>query len=496
MRCKYLERPSIQEIQLASETTKILWSQWHRFVVKDGVVYRTLYSKSGEPSRLQFLTPKSLRNDVIKQSHGGMTGGHLGIYKTCDQVQRRAFWIGWRNDVVRFCRRCTNCNTYHRGVLPRNASLQPILAGAPFERVSIDLTGPHVRTPRGSVYILTCIDVFTKWTEAFPLPNKEAAVVARVLVEQVFCRFGVPIALLSDNGTEVDSTIMREICKILDIDKLHTTAYKASTNAVIERWHKTLNSMIGKVVSEKQNDWDLWLPYIMAAYRSSRHDSTGYTPNYLTLSRENRAPIDLVLGTSELREVKEETYDDFVETTRDRMSSAYDLVRRHVGEAAVRNKRYYDMRVKPRQFQKGDWVYYFNPRKFQGRQDKWSRKYTGPFCVINVPGPVNVELQLNKRSKPFIVHIDKVKHFHGEPPKAWLDIPIVEETVVTENCEDIYDENLVKTKTGGLTVVVNDTATNSNSVTNQPDVVTFDLNQELRRNRPRRQPRLPSRFLD
>jgi len=94
------------------------------------------------------------------------------------------------------------------------------------------------------------------------------------------------------------------------------------------------------------------------------------------------------------------------------------------------------------------------------------------------------------------VHIDKVKHFHGEPPKAWLDIPIVEETVVTENCEDIYDENLVKTKTGGLTVVVNDTATNSNSVTNQPDVVTFDLNQELRRNRPRRQPRLPSRFLD
>jgi len=56
--------------------------------------------------------------------------------------------------------------------------LQPIVAGAPFERMSIDLTGPHCRTARGSVYILTCIDVFTKWTEAFPLPNKEAAVVA------------------------------------------------------------------------------------------------------------------------------------------------------------------------------------------------------------------------------------------------------------------------------------------------------------------------------
>jgi len=53
------------------------------------------------------------------------------------------------------------------------------------------------------------------------------------------------------------------------------------------------------------------------------------------------------------------------------------------------------------------------------------------------PGPVNVELQLNKRNKPFVVHINKVKHFHGESPKAWLDIPFVDETVVTENGEDI-----------------------------------------------------------
>jgi len=81
--------------------------------------------------------------------------------------------------------------------------------------------------------------------EAFPIPNKEAAVVARVLVEQVFCRFGTPIALRSDNGTEVDSSIMREVCKLLGVDKLHTTAYKVSTNSVIERFHRTLNCRLG-----------------------------------------------------------------------------------------------------------------------------------------------------------------------------------------------------------------------------------------------------------
>jgi hypothetical protein len=80
----------------------------------------------------------------------------------------------------------------------------------------------HV-TRHDYTYILTCIDPFTKWVEAFPLRNKEAETVARTLVEQVFCRFGVPIALLSDQGREVDGNIMREICRLMDIDKLRTT---------------------------------------------------------------------------------------------------------------------------------------------------------------------------------------------------------------------------------------------------------------------------------
>jgi transposase InsO family protein len=173
---------------------------------------------------------------------------------------------------------CPECNSYYRGKLPQTAPLQPIIAGAPFERLSIDLTGPHCKSDRGHIWILTCTDPFTKWVEAFPLRNKEAETVAKVLVEQVITRFGTPIALLSDKGKEVDGKIMRAVCRLLDIDKLHTTAYKASTNAAIERFHRTLNSMLGKVVAEHQRDWDAWLPFVMAAYRASRHESTGYSP--------------------------------------------------------------------------------------------------------------------------------------------------------------------------------------------------------------------------
>ena len=76
----------------------------------------------------------------------------------------------------------------------------------------------------------------------------------------------MPIAILTDRGKEVDGQLMAEICRLLDIDKQKTTAYKASTNSAVERFHRTLNSMMGRVVDEHQRDWDVMLPYVMAAF--------------------------------------------------------------------------------------------------------------------------------------------------------------------------------------------------------------------------------------
>ena len=407
LRMEYAEPPCINELLQESKNTKVLWSQWYRLTVRDGVVYRILFSRCGEPDGLQLLAPKCLIPDIIRGSHEGMTGGHFGLKRTLDQVQRRAYWLGWRQDVTRYIKRCVNCNCYHRGQLPKKGHLQPIVAGAPFERLSIDLTGPHIRSKRGAVFILTCIDPFTKWAEAFALPNKEAVTVAKVLVEKVFCRFGVPIAVLSDNGMEVDSSIMRELCKLLGVDKLRTTVYKASTNAAVERFHRTLNTLIAKVLDDDQKEWDAVLPYVMAAYRATRHESTGYTPNYLTLGREVKGPLDVMLGTETIEQSW--TYDDYVENVQNRMQYAYTLVRKHLGIAAERCKHYYDIRVRPQQFSVGDAVYYFNPRNLVNKQNKWCRKYTGPYKIIKVLGPVNFLLQKPGSKKTFVSHIDKLK---------------------------------------------------------------------------------------
>jgi len=135
----------------------------------------------------------------------------------------------------------------------------------------------------------------------------------------------------------------------------------------------------------------------MSAYRASRHESTGYTPYMLTLGTEVRAPADIVYGS--LDEPSTETYDDYVESMRERMMTAYEEARVALRRAAERNIRYYDVRVRAKEYRKGQWVYYFNPRKFVGRQDKWERKYTGPFLIVGTPSPVRLLLCSSNEAK-------------------------------------------------------------------------------------------------
>ena len=102
--------------------------------------------------------------------------------------------------------------------------------------------------------------------------------------------------------------------------------------------------IIGRMIDENQRDWDSLLPYVMAAYRSSRHKATQYTPNFLMMGREVRAPVDLMYGFAETKQPSSYDYADELQC---RMLCGYSLAREHLKGAAVRSKRYYDLRVRP-----------------------------------------------------------------------------------------------------------------------------------------------------
>ena len=90
------------------------------------------------------------------------------------------------------------------------------------ERIALDIMGPLPRSDRGNSFVLVVGDPFTKWIEAYALPDQKTSTVAETLVEQFICRYGCPKELHSDQGTNFQSAVFQEVCKLLGIDQTRT----------------------------------------------------------------------------------------------------------------------------------------------------------------------------------------------------------------------------------------------------------------------------------
>ncbi len=159
------------------------------------------------------------------------------------------------------------------------ATMISSLVGNPMERIATDILGPLPTTKSGNKYILVVSDYFNRWAEAYSLPNQEASTIARILVDEWISRFGAPQSLHSDQGRNFESTLFVEMCQLLSIEKTRTTPYHPQSDGLVERLNRTLLTMLSIRACEKQDKWDEHLPLIMMAYRTSVHETTGFTPN-------------------------------------------------------------------------------------------------------------------------------------------------------------------------------------------------------------------------
>ena len=140
----------------------------------------------------------------------------------------------------------------------------------------------------------------------------------------------MPYQLLSDQGPEFGSEFFLEMCKWMGIDKIRTSPYRPACTGMLEHYHRTLNSMLRKIIEENLRKWDTKVQFVMAAYMASVHDATGYTPNFLTHGREVRAPLDFILGPPKEETGLWESLNDFVADLQERTRSAYEAVRENL----------------------------------------------------------------------------------------------------------------------------------------------------------------------
>jgi transposase InsO family protein len=136
------------------------------------------------------------------------------------------------------------------------------------EPIATDILGELPITDKGNRYILVVSDYYSKWTESFPVKNMEAETVAKVIIEQVLTRLGVPYIIHSDQGTQFESCQFGKVlvCKLFRIKKTRTMPYHPKSDGMVEVFNRTLTTMLSAYVDEDQKDWDVYLPYYMMDY--------------------------------------------------------------------------------------------------------------------------------------------------------------------------------------------------------------------------------------
>ena len=362
-----------------TERGERLWKVKKNLDMKDGLLIRYHRFGPGKEPIEQVVLPGALKDMVLESLHDCILSGHFGIRKTVARVKLRYYWPGYLDDVGEWCRTCVVCQ---RRKNPRNkniAPLQSIETGVePFDQVALDILKLPM-TPRGNQYVLLIEDYFSKWVEAFPLERTAAPSVAQCVMNGWISRFGCPSSILSDQGREFESKLFKSLNEMLQVTKIRTTTYHPRTDGMVERSNRTVIDVLSKY-ADGEPDWDLKLPLVLFAVRTSEHASTGFSPFLLTYGREARIPWDLVYGQPTPQPLPRE---EWVAQRKQDMIKIFKLVEERTKMAQKHQKKYYDKNLKGKfqVFQHGDLVMVCDPAR-RAKEGKLNSPWAGPYEVM------------------------------------------------------------------------------------------------------------------
>ncbi|MEW8547865.1 MAG: hypothetical protein AB2693_30530, partial [Candidatus Thiodiazotropha sp.] len=204
-----------------------------------------------------------------------------------------------------------------------------------------------------------------------------------------------------------ESNLFQEMCKLFGIEKTRTTPYHPQSDGMVERFNRTLATMLTAYVSSNQRDWDNQLPYVTMAYRSAEHETTGMSPNMLMLGREVSTPLDLMFELPNLS--KPIPNNQWVWELRDRIETAHTLVRKYTQQAMHRQKRFRDLRTSYETFNKGDQVFVYFPVKKVGTSAKLTPFWRGPFQITEKLSDILYKVNCGYNRTEQVIHCDRIR---------------------------------------------------------------------------------------
>ena len=349
-------------------------------------------------NKIQHVEDKSKQLLIINDFHMLPTAGHAGIRRTINTIKQRYYWNTVNSDVENFVKKCDKCQ---RNKDSRTKQLMKLTTTASyaFEKVFLDLVGPMLPDTAGNQYILTTQCDLTKYITATPIRDKSTDVVAKAFVDSVILNFGIPKQILTDRGTEFMSTLFVKICKLLEVEKLNSTAYHHQTIGALENSHKVLGNFLRIQTKNSYGNWSTWVPYYKFAYNTTVHSATGKTPHELVFGRICTLPSNLQ-GYDEIDPVY--NIDDYSSILKFKIQTSQKEAKEKLINEKTKRINKSNQNIRQKTFKKGQKVLIRKEVR-----TKLDTKYEGPFEVVE---DLDANIKIKKINDEIeTIHKDRIK---------------------------------------------------------------------------------------
>nr|XP_011457439.1 PREDICTED: uncharacterized protein LOC105349449 [Fragaria vesca subsp. vesca] len=321
-----------------------LQSRCARYTLIDGKLYRRGYCLPN----LKCVSVKE-GETILRDIHEGVCGNHSASRSLSFKALRTGyFWSNMGKMANQMSAKCHKCHQHANKIHSPSIALSILMSPWPFAEWGLDLIGKLPTAPGQYKYAIVVVDYCTKWVEAELLSRITTENVKNFLMKNIYCKFGIPETIVTDNGTQFNNPKLIEFAEGMGTRMLFASVAYPKTNGQVEAVNKIIKKLLKKKLGDAKGSWAQKLPETLWAIRTTATEYTGETPFSLAFGTEAVIPIELTVPSGRVEGYNKDTNTEGLQLNSDLIEEKRDKADLHNQVYKQRMAWHYDSKVRPR----------------------------------------------------------------------------------------------------------------------------------------------------